>query len=59
MSVYMYAGMLSYATVYHTLGIWYTRIMKLYIKQVREYVGLSDDDESILILVGVRQMKVR
>ena len=25
-------------------GIWYTRIMKLYIKQVHGYVGLSDDD---------------
>jgi len=30
----------------------------LYIKQVRPYVGLSDDDWSFVILVGDRQMKV-
>jgi hypothetical protein len=47
MSVCVYAGMLNCETVYHTsrlLGIWYTRIMKIYIKQVHGYVGLSDDD---------------
>jgi len=39
--------MLNYETVYYTwrlLGIWYTLILKLYIKQVHGYVGLSDDD---------------
>jgi hypothetical protein len=25
-------------------GIWYTRVVKLYIKHVHGYVGLSDDD---------------
>jgi len=32
-----HAGTLNYETLYHTtrlLGIWYTRIIKLYIKQV-------------------------
>jgi hypothetical protein len=47
MSVYIDAGMLNYENVYHTsrsLGIWYTRVIKLRIKQVHGYVGLSDDD---------------
>ena len=45
--VCIHAGSLNYETIYHTsrlLGIWYTRIIKLYIKQVRGYVGLSDDE---------------
>jgi hypothetical protein len=61
MSVYVYAGALNYETVYNTsslFGIWCTCVLKLYIKQVHGYVGLSDDDSSILILVGVCQMKV-
>jgi len=43
----VYAGMLNYETVYRKsslLGIWYTRIIKLYIKQIHWYVGLSVDD---------------
>jgi len=61
MFVRVYAGMPNYETVYHKsslLGIWYTRIVILYIKQIQWYVGLSDDDLNILILVGIRQMKV-
>jgi hypothetical protein len=47
MSVYVYAVLLNYETVYHMLslfGIWYTLILKLYIKQVHGYVALLDDD---------------
>ena len=61
MSVCVYAGMLNYETVYHKsslLGIWYTCIIKLYIKQIHWYVELSDGDWSIFILAGIRQMKV-
>jgi hypothetical protein len=61
MSVYGKVGVLNFETVYYLsslFGIWYTHIMKICVKQVPGYVGLSDDGWSILILVGVRQMKV-
>jgi len=38
--------MLNYETVYHLsslFGIWYTHIMKIYIKPFHGYVGLSYD----------------
>jgi hypothetical protein len=56
-SVYVYAGVLNYETVYHMsslFGIWY--MYYEIIKRFHGYVGLSDDDWSILILVSVWQM---
>jgi hypothetical protein len=46
-SLYVYAGVLNYETVYHTsslFGTWYKCIVKVYIKHVQGYVGLLDDD---------------
>ena len=54
MTVYVCAGMLNYETVHHKwslLCIWYTRVIKLHIKPFHEFVGPSDGDCSILILV--------
>lgn len=36
----------------------HTRVLKLYIKEIHAYVGLSDDDRIILILCRVPKMKV-
>ena len=47
----MYAGVLNYETVYYMSSLFG-------IKQVHGCAGLSDDDWSILIFVGVWQMKV-
>jgi len=47
MSVCVYASMLNFETVYHKsglLGIWHTRTIKLYIKQIHWYVGLLVDN---------------
>jgi hypothetical protein len=50
----VYTRVLNYETVIHTLILLvsdtYTRILKLHIKQIHAYVGLSLDDWSIPIL---------